>query len=117
MSAEGTLEAASATPHPRVTSSFRYTNGRRPGSRVIETDGGVISFGIANCWYLDSTFCSRFHHLKHQMGTHALQIVGALLLFMVTGGAALMLLLEVYLVARKQCSFLDSRQPSRKARL
>ena len=32
---------------------------------VIETFKGRIAFGVDDlCWYLDSTFCSRFHKLK-----------------------------------------------------
>lgn len=109
VSAEGTLEAASATPFPVIVPSaehptpFRYTNGLQPPSRVIETQSGEISFGIANCWYLDSTFCSRFHSLKERVGVAVLELVGGVVVFVISGAAALMLLLQVFTVLTKQC--------------
>ena len=54
--------------------------------------------------YLDSTFCSHFHSLKLQMGTEGLELVGQVVLFVLSGGAALMSLFEAFLVLRKQCS-------------
>ena len=62
--------AATATPRARYNSEFRLTNGLPTGggtaAPVVETYGGIIAFNTDAdfCWYLDSTFCFRFHSLK-----------------------------------------------------
>ena len=73
-SAAGTSpeQAALARPTPKVSSTFRYTNGAQPkyvtGSMVlarpvIEVYAGKIEFAYEGdmCWYLDSNFCATFH--------------------------------------------------------
>jgi hypothetical protein len=70
--------AASATQYGRYAYDLRSTNGHvqkigdsdeSPGRQVIETFGGIISFNIDKCWYLDSSFCAPLHELKSNMGS------------------------------------------------
>ena len=67
--------AASATQYGRYATDLRTTNGHvQKGANgadlaVIETYGGVISFNLEQCWYLDSRFCAPLHDLKNKMGT------------------------------------------------
>ena len=60
----GSSTAATAQPRAKYTSTFRATNGRVAGRRVVETVGATVAFNPKLCWYLDSTFCSWFHSLK-----------------------------------------------------
>jgi hypothetical protein len=75
------VAAASATQYGRYASDLRATNGvvqKNPdGSdrQVIETYGGIISFNLEECWYLDSAFCAPLHKLKAQMGTDNAQMM------------------------------------------
>ena len=69
------VAAASATQHGRYATDLRTTNGHvQRGANgadlaVIEAYGGVISFNLEQCWYLDSQFCAPLHDLKKKMGT------------------------------------------------
>lgn len=123
---DGTLEAASARPTARVVRDFRYTNGQRPQRilraaaaantsnvsipptfediPVIETYGGTIEFGISNCWYLDSTFCSMFHEAKQNLGTQYLESLGQTICFIISGAAAVITALQMYAALSPHCS-------------
>ena len=66
--------AASAMQFGRWAYDLRSTNGHvqavnGEARQVIETFGGIISFNIDKCWYLDSSFCAPLHTLKENMGS------------------------------------------------
>ena len=69
------VAAASALQFGRYAEDLRSTNGKiqrwSDGTprRVIETFGGIISFNVEKCWYLDTAFCGPLHQLKARMGT------------------------------------------------
>lgn len=62
------------TQYGRHVSDLRSTNGhvqaKANGDELlaIETYGGVISFNLEECWYLDSQFCAPLHALRASMG-------------------------------------------------
>ena len=87
--------AASALQYARYATDLRSTNGKiqfsmpctdspradgftatecDPGTypgphQAIETFGGLITFNVDFCWYLDSSFCGPLHRFKAQVGT------------------------------------------------
>jgi hypothetical protein len=83
----GSTAVATALPHARIVTDFRYTSGERPfynednpdiaygkySRGVVETYAGTFSFNADYdsdiCWYLDTSFCSPFHELKTTMGS------------------------------------------------
>ena len=60
--------AGVAKSEPVSTTSFRLTNGQGtdPSVTVYEQVGVTIGFKVTDgiCWYLDPTFCERFHDLS-----------------------------------------------------
>mmetsp|Transcript_48604 Transcript_48604/g.127008 ORF Transcript_48604/g.127008 Transcript_48604/m.127008 type:complete len:663 (-) Transcript_48604:239-2227(-) len=76
----GAVAVATALPHARYVSDFRYTNGKKAfytvwgnevyNRSVVETYAGTFSFNVDTvCWYLDSAFCAPFHKLKKSLGS------------------------------------------------
>ena len=66
--------------------------------------GGTIEFGISNCWYLDSTFCSMFHEAKQYLGTQYLETLGQSICFIVSGSAAVITALQMFAALSPHCS-------------
>jgi hypothetical protein len=97
------VAAASALQFGRYASDLRSTNGLiqrwSDGTprRVIEAFGGIISFNVENCWYLDTAFCGPLHQLKAQMGTNG---AAAMIKGIAFGIFALALLVLFMLLAR-----------------
>merc|ERR1719502_1920392 len=73
----GATAVATARPHARYSSDFRFTNGARPFYNsnspqrgqprpIVETYAGTFTFNTGRevCWYMDSEFCAPFHRLK-----------------------------------------------------
>jgi hypothetical protein len=96
--------AALATPTAQYQENFMYTNGVKPASgRVIETYGAVISFNPSLCWYLDSTFCARFHSLKtltDKLNPNELLWVGRGILAAIFGLAFLVMFCQICAICR-----------------
>ena len=66
--------ATGGAQYGRWVIDLRSTNGYvqmvgDSGRQVIETFGGIISFNLDKCWYLDSSFCAPLHKLKSSMGS------------------------------------------------
>lgn len=118
----GSLEAATATPSVRENSEgFRYTSGAVAqywdasvgafrALKVLETVGGVIAFGGRRadgdhlCWYLDSTFCARFHRLKaYYSDPQAIRALVLALTIVVSLVAGLVTLMQLLFVLRSAC--------------
>jgi len=97
---------ALATPKFHLSNNFRYTNGETPklsvGSlvlprQVVEVTGGTIAFTDAECWYLDSYFCSGWHDLKRGSSPDVVFGVGLFLLF---GTWSVAMLFTIWLFAK-----------------
>ena len=97
------VAAASALQYGRYASDLRSTNGKTQRwsngvpRQVIETFGGIISFNVEKCWYLDTAFCGPLHQLKAQMGTNG---AAAMIEGIAFGIFALALLVLCMLLAR-----------------
>ena len=97
------VAAASALQYGRYASDLRSTNGLiqrwSDGTprRVIEAFGGIISFNVENCWYLDTAFCGPLHQLKARMGTNG---AAAMIKGIAFGIFALALLVFFLLIVR-----------------
>ena len=97
------VAAASALQYGRYASDLRSTNGLiqrwSDGTprQVIETFGGLISFNVENCWYLDTAFCGPLHQLKARMGTNG---AAAMIKGIAWGIFALALLVFFMLIVR-----------------
>ena len=97
------VAAASALQYGRYADDLRSTNGKiqrwsdGTGRRVIETFGGLISFNVEKCWYLDTAFCGPLHQLKANMGTNG---AAAMIKGIAFGIFALALLVLFMLLAR-----------------
>lgn len=107
--------AASATQYGRYSFDLRATNGKyqksNDGSRlqVIETYGGIVSFNVDMCWYLDSAFCAPLHELKGRMGAQSAQAMLRGIAWGIFALAALFAVLIIVRVARhNHCFGVDS---------
>ena len=110
-------EAASATPLVTLSTDFRYTNGVMASRPVVETNGGMIQFGVQGlCWYLDSTFCSKFHATKAYASTNSIKLLIQTALLAISGIAATVILMQLIPVFRSQCT-LDKRERSCRQRM
>ena len=112
-SSEGTA-AAFASTHGRLTERFVYTNGQQPFTKfdeygstsprqVYETYKATVTFNSALCWYLDSTFCSRFHLLKQASSPGAVLLAVKLLLFITFALSAVVVLGQLIWLLRATC--------------
>uniref|UniRef100_A0A7S4HEX3 Uncharacterized protein n=1 Tax=Prymnesium polylepis TaxID=72548 RepID=A0A7S4HEX3_9EUKA len=86
---------------------FLMTNGvELPGPKAsfggmetfIETYKGKIAFGITKpmCWYLDSQFCSTFHHVKKWANPSNVKMATRMLVFVIFTMSALSLLFRCH---------------------
>jgi len=97
------VAAASALQYGRYATDLRSTNGMvqryssGDGRKVIEAFGGIISFNVENCWYLDTAFCGPLHQLKAKMGTNG---AAAMIKGIAFGIFALALLVFFMLIGR-----------------
>ncbi len=113
------LSAALAHPVGQLTQSFVYTNGKATMGTVVETYKAVISFNTGLCWYLDSTFCSFFHHLKQILPLNADEVLwcGRGVIFLIWIVPFLFILFQVVVMVRHQMRHVGSRSEKFRAGL
>jgi len=113
--------AASASQYGRWAYDLRSTNGHvqqigDAGRQVIETFGGIISFNVEKCWYLDSSFCAPLHELKSNMGSDNALAMCQGLAYGVFALAAVTCIVLISRVAKHQhCGCDNERTKAKKA--
>lgn len=72
---EGFTRGAFVTHYLWPEPGYRRTDGDHSpqGGRIART---VLTVNSAHCWYLDNTFCKRFHGLKAAIGVKAALVLG-----------------------------------------
>ena len=87
---------------------FTHTNGAGAELGVWEATSAQIGFNANNiCWYLDATFCGRFHSMKRSWGVDGALTFIRLLIFGIWGIAVAETFWRVANFVRKQYKMLD----------
>ena len=99
--------AATTTVQYGWNTDFHHTNGARAQAGVWEAVQADITFTTTGmCWYLDATFCGRFHSLKAQMGVEKALLMWRFIIFGVWGIAVAELFWQLQKCGRKQAHLL-----------
>jgi hypothetical protein len=102
---EGDGEIAQTTLLPRLTNTFRHTNGEEPVVRLgstevprqmVEVTGGRIAFDNHSdtCWYLDSALCAPFHSIALATSASGAFAGGSSLVFLFWAAAVVYVLVD-----------------------
>lgn len=134
--------AASAVQYARYATDLRSTNGQiqfdmpctetpradgftaaecQPGTypgprQAIEAFGGLITFNVDFCWYLDSSFCGPLHRFKAQVGTNSAKAVIQSIAWMWFMLAVFLIILRVRKVLTHE-GFTFSKSGARKSQI
>jgi hypothetical protein len=97
---------AEAIVYPRLTNTFRYTNGETPvmfvgdvqlARQVVEVVGGRIELDpqVGTCYYLDHRMCAPFNAMKRATSTGAALFGGFVFFFIIWGIPMALIVLEL----------------------
>ena len=104
---DGGDAVAEAIAYPRLSNTFRFTNGETPylvfgqtqlARQVVEVTGGRIELDASpgTCYYLDHRFCAPFNAMKRATSPGAALFGGFVTFFLVWGVLMAFVVLELF---------------------